>query len=123
MRAYSLDLRERIVRAVEAGTPRPEVARTFGVGVATVGRYVRLGRAGALAPRSSPGRPARIGPAAWPALRAQLAAAPDATLAEHCATWGRAQGARVSEATMHRAIARLGWTRKKRPSGRASRTP
>jgi transposase len=99
MRAYSLDLRERIVRAVAAGTPQ------------------------AVAARSSPGRPARIGPAEQPALHAQLAAAPDATLAEHCATWGRAQGARVSEATMHRAIARLGWTRKKRPSGRASRTP
>jgi transposase len=123
MRAYSLDLRERVVRAVEAGSPRAVVARTFGVGVATVERYVRRQRAGALAPRPSPGRPARIGPAAWPALRAQLAAAPDATLAEHCERWAMERGMRVSAATMHRAIARLGWARKKRPSTPASRTP
>jgi transposase len=118
-----LDLRERAVRAVAAGTPVAVVARTFGVGTATVGRYLRRARAGALAPRSSPGRPARIGPAAWPALRAQLAAAPDATLAEHAERWAREQGAPVSAATMHRAIARLGWTRKKSRSAPASRTP
>jgi transposase len=117
-----LDLRERIVRAAEAGAPVVVVARIFGVGRATVERYLRRARAGALAPRSSPGRPARIGPAAWPALRAQLAAAPDATLAEHCDRWAAEQGARVSVATMQRAIARLGWTRKKSRSGRASRT-
>jgi transposase len=108
-----LDLRERIVRAAEAGAPVAAVARTFGVGRATVERYLRRARAGALAPRTSPGRPARIGPAAWPALRAQLAATPDATLAEHAERWAADQGARVSVATMGRAIARLGWTRKK----------
>ncbi|MFI4928306.1 MAG: helix-turn-helix domain-containing protein [Burkholderiales bacterium] len=117
-----MDLRERIVRAVEAGTPRAVAARTFGVGLATVERYVRRQRTGALAPRSSPGRPARIGPAEQPALRAQLAAAPDATLAEHCARWAAGRGARVSVATMRRAIARLGWTRKKSPCAPASRT-
>jgi transposase len=123
MRAYSLDLRERVVRAVAAGTPQAVVARTFGVGRATVERYLRRHRAGALAPRRSPGRPARIGPAMEPALRAQLEDAPDATLAEHCERWARAQGVRVSVSAMHRAIARLGWTRKKRPSTPPSRTP
>src|SRR5690242_10874226 len=113
MRAYSLDLRERIVRAVEAGTPQAEVARRFGVGRATVERYLRRHRAGALAPRTSPGRPPRIGPAAESALGAQLKATPDATLAEHAEQWARTQGVRVSITTMHRAIGRLGWTRKK----------
>jgi transposase len=122
MRAYSLDLRERVVAAVAAGTPRAVVARAFGVGLATVERYVRRRRAGALAPRSSPGRPARLGADAEPALRAQLAAAPDATLAGHAERWARERGARVSAATMRRAIARLGWTRKKRRSTPASRT-
>ena len=122
MKAYSLDLRERVVRAVAAGTPRAVAARAFGVGLATVERYVRRHRAGELAPRSSPGRPARIGPDAEPALRAQLAAAPDASLAEHVERFAAERGVRVSVATMHRAIARLGWTRKKSRSGRASRT-
>jgi transposase len=119
-----MDLRERVVRAVAAGRPLVEVARTFGVGRATVRRYVQLERAtGSLAPRKSPGRPAAVGAAQAPALRAQLARAPDATLAEHCATWEREQGARPSLWAMHRALARLGVTRKKRSSTRASATP
>jgi transposase len=117
-----LDLRERIVRAVEAGTPPAEVARTVGVGRATVERYVRRNRAGTLAPRTSPGRPRRIGPAATPALCAQLAATPDATLAEHVEQWARQQGMRVSVTTMHRAIVRVGWTRKKSLFRRANET-
>jgi transposase len=117
-----MDLRERIVRAAEADTPRRVVARAFGVGLATVERYLRRARAGALAPRTSPGRPARIGPAAWPALRAQLAAAPDATLAKYVERWATAGGVWMSAATMHLAIARLDWTRKKRPAAPASRT-
>jgi transposase len=119
-----LDLRERVVRAVEAGTPQAVVARTFGVGRATVERYVRRKReTGALAPAPIPGRPARIGPAERPALAAQVAAAPDATLGEHCATWERGRGARLSPSAMHRALARLSITRKKRSSSPASGTP
>lgn len=123
MKAYSMDLRERIVQTVEAGRPQAEVARTFGVGRATVERYVRRHRIGTLAPRPSPGRPPRIGPEATGALRAQLEATPDATLAEHVEQWAREQGTTLSVTTMHRAIARLGWTRKKRRSKRASGTP
>jgi transposase len=117
MHAYAIDLRERILRAVDDGVPQREVARRFDVSRATVQRYVRLRReTGRIAPRPRPGPAPRLGVAAQPALRAQLAAAPDATLAQHCATWERDHGVRVSVATMHRAIARLGWTRKKRPS-------
>lgn len=117
MHAYAIDLRERILRAVDDGVPQREVARRFDVSRATVQRYVRLRReTGRIAPRPRPGPAPRLGVAAQPALRAQLAAAPDATLAQHCATWERTHGVRVSVATMHRAIARLGWTRKKRPS-------
>src|SRR6478672_7209519 len=88
MRAYSLDLRERIVAAVAAGETHPVVARRFGVAVATVANYLRLRRAtGRLAPRPRPGGQPEIAPARHPQLLAQLRAAPDATLAQHCATW------------------------------------
>lgn len=117
-----MDLRERIVRAVAGGMPQAVAAEQFSVGRATVERYVARQRAGTLPPQSSPGRPARIGPAAAAALRAQLAAAPDATLAEHCVQWAQDHGEPVSVTTMHRAIARLGWTRKKRSFTPASRT-
>jgi len=116
MRAYSTDLRERIVQAVARGEPQISVAQTFGVGVATVRRYVTQQRTrGTLTPKRHPGPACRIGPADQPALLAQVQAAPAATLAEHCATWAQTHHVRVSRPTMCRALARLGWPLKKRP--------
>ena len=41
MNAYSEDLRKKIVEAVEQrGMPKVEAARTFGVGISSVKRYV-----------------------------------------------------------------------------------
>jgi transposase len=114
MRAYSTDLRERIVRAVARGRTQREAARLFGVASITVYRYVRQQeQAGNVVPKPLPGGPRRIGPEQEAALRAHLEAAPEATLAEHCAWWEATQGTAVSGATMWRAIRRLGWTRKK----------
>ena len=43
MKAYSLDLREKIVDAVlRRGMPKAQAARTFGVGATSVKRYVKL---------------------------------------------------------------------------------
>src|SRR5438067_9308378 len=124
MRAYSVDLRERVVGAVEAGAPQTVAARTFGVGRATVRRWLdRQQRTGGLAPSRRPGAAPAIGPDEAPALRDQVAAAPDATLAEHCEAWAGARGVRLSVSAMHRTLRRLGITRKKSRSGRPSRTP
>jgi len=123
MRQYSADLRERLLRAIDAGLGQAEAARLFGVGTTTIKRWKRQRReTGTLAPKPRPGRTPLIGPAQRTALEAQVRAAPDATLAEHCATWERERGVRVSEATMSRALARLGWPLKKRPSSPASAT-
>lgn len=115
MRAYSLDLRARIIAAVDAGESHPAVARRFGVAVATIGNYRRLqGATGSLAPRPRPGGQPEIGPERYPHLRAQLQADPDATLEQQCVTWAEAEGQVVSIATMWRTIRRLGWTYKKK---------
>ena len=115
MRAYSTDLRERIVRAVASGRTQREAARLFGVASITVYRYVRQQeQAGSLTPKAIPGEPRRITREQEATLRTHLEAAPEATLAEDCAWWEQMQGTRVSVATMWRAIRRLGWTRKKR---------
>jgi transposase len=114
MRAYSQDLRARIMAAVGAGQPQAAVARRFGVAVATIRNYRRLQEeTGGLAPRPRPGGTPEIGPTQYPALRAQLAADRDATLEQHCATWAAEQGYAVSVTTMWRTIERLGWTVKK----------
>ena len=115
MKAYSKDLRLRVLDAVDQGTPRAEAARLFRVSVPTITRWRRRRReTGRLAPSPRPGRPAvKMGPLRT-GLLPQLEAQPDATLAEHCREWERTQHVRVSPATMSRVIAgHFGRTRKK----------
>src|SRR5579863_5258502 len=98
MRAYSSDLRERIVRAVGSGQPLRVVARQFEVGVTAVKRYVRLYQeTGSVARQPIPGCPRRIGPEQEAVLLARLQAEPDATVLEHCAWWAEHQGQPLSE--------------------------
>src|SRR4051812_27455270 len=49
MKAYSLDLREKIVVAVRRGMSKAHAARTFGVGATSVKLYVKSRRAGQIA--------------------------------------------------------------------------
>ena len=113
MKAYSVDLRQRVVAAVDSGMPRPEAARVFQVSVATIKRYLQRRATGSLTPGRSPGRPPEIAPAQHAALAAQVAARPDDTLAQHAATWRAEQGAAVSPWAVDRALGRAKITRKK----------
>jgi putative transposase len=125
MRPNSLDLRQRIVDAIEAGHPKDAVSAMFAVDRSTINRYLRLAAAGDLAPRTSPGRPRRIGPEQEVELARQLRLHPTDTLAQHCQRWEATTGQLLSVATMSRAIGRLDWTRKKavRPPGNATKQP
>ena len=118
MRAYSMDLRERVLAAVDRGTPRKEIVRTLGVSEPTIRRYLRLRReTGSVAPKPPPKRPFSIGQSVEQrrALWKQLEEHNDATLEKHCQLWEIKQGDKVSISTMSRAIRhRLGWTLKKR---------
>jgi transposase len=114
MKAYSLDLRERIVRAVDDGANQAEVARLFHVGERSVKRYLHQWRTtGSLAARPRPGKCPTIGPDQFPAVLAQLSAIPDATLEEHCERWHAQTGVAVSASAWCRLERRLGWTHKK----------
>ncbi len=117
MRAYSTDLRTRVVNAAQTGKPLSEVAKTFGVSVSTIKRYLDLVDRGGndnLRPKTSPGRPRRISREDQADLIAQLEASPDATLEEHCAAWEKSHRVRLSIATMHRSIARAKYTLKRK---------
>ena len=115
MKAYSQDLRQRIVRAVEQGTSRSDVACLFNVSPSTIKRYLRQKREkGDIQPKRIPGRPPTKRAALQATLHAQLEAYPDATLQEHCEMWEAHGGITVSSSTMSRAIQRFGWTRKKK---------
>jgi len=111
--AYSLDLRRRIVEAVEEGQKHQDVAARFKVGVATVRRYLSRSRAGALAAKAPPGRSALIPAEAYGLLSEQVRQHNDATLAKHCELWEAQQGVKVSVAVMCRTLQRAGLLRKK----------
>ena len=87
VQAYSMDLRERIVAAVDAGLTQAQAAERFGVSLRTVERYLARRRAtGSLAPTAyrhgpRPEKTQRL--QAWLPARLQVAA--DATLTEHAA--------------------------------------
>lgn len=115
-RAYSVDLRERSLRAMASGMPAAEVAQLFDVSESSLFRWHRQQRTdGDVTPGTSSGRPRTISAAQEDALRAQVAAHPDATLAEHCAQWAEDHGGAVSPATMYRTLAGLGLPLKKSP--------
>jgi transposase len=82
MDAYSLDLRKKIVKAKERGTPTVEVAKTFGVGVSTVKRYAATAREGrSLVPKKHPGSKPKLDEGARRRLReADLEERPTANL-------------------------------------------
>lgn len=124
MKAYSMDLRVRVVAVVEKGWTWEQAAEAFAVSLASVGRFVSAHKAGAsLAARRGGGRPRLLRQGEHvEALRAHLEAEPDAPLAQRCEHLQKSEGVTLSVSSLWRAMRRLGWTRKKRPSPPASRT-
>jgi transposase len=109
MVGLSMDLRERVVAAVDAGMTQQRAAERFAVSLTSVERYLARRRVtGSLAPtvqRHGPLPVKRVRLHAW--LPARLEVAADASLAEHAAAFAAETGVRVSLATMSRAIASL----------------
>ena len=115
MKAYSQDLRQRILQSVDEGKTQAEAANLLKVSETTVKRYVRQRREkGHVRPNPIPGRPPTKRAPLEAQLQAQLEKQPDATLQEHCDTWQAQAGIKVSISTMSRAIEHLRWTRKKK---------
>src|SRR4051794_41763735 len=103
-----MDLRERVVAAVDAGLTQRQAAGRFGVSLRTVERYLArrrvTGSLSATEQRHGPEPKVRQQLQAW--LPDRLAAAADAPLAQHVAGVGAPGGARGSPAAKAGAIAR-----------------
>ena len=124
MKPYSKDLRIRVLAAVDGGTPREEVAKTFSVSAPSIKRWLKRRReTGDVAPKPIPGRTSVKGAALEEWLPGHLKENPDLTLEEHCQEFEEATNTKVSDATMSRAIARLPgeWPLKKVPDSPRAR--
>ena len=120
MKAYSLDLRHRVLAAALRGDRSlREVAELFGVGKTFVEKLLGLHRAGQdLAPRPhGGGYPARLLPRHEQLLRARVRQCKDATLAELRAHLAAQAELAVSVSTVSRSLIRLGLGRKKKSDG------
>ena len=118
MKAYSEDLRLKVLGAVDRGMDRKEVAEVFGVSMPSIKRWLKRRReTGTVEASAIPGPPARKGAMLEEWLPTQLEGNPDLTLEEHCEAFKEDLGVKVSRATMCRRIARLPgeWTLKKSP--------
>ena len=116
VRAYSLDLRERVVAAVVAGEHCRSVAKTFGVSVASVVKWSQRFRAtGSAAARPMGGkRPfALAADRDW--VLARIAEVPDITLRALAAELA-GRGRKVSNYAVWHFLKRQGLTVKKNPS-------
>jgi transposase len=119
MRAYSMDLRERVFADCQAGMTTPVAAEKYSVSPAWVRRLKPRHKAtGSLAPRPpSPGRPSKVQPHDA-RVRELVRDDPDATLAE----LRTRLGITVSLATLCNYLRRIKLSFKKKSSGRPSRT-
>ncbi len=114
MKAYSKDLRRKIVNALGRGMSKAEAARIFGVGISTVKRYATKAQRGEpLEPGKAPGKRPKMDEQVRKLLEEDLKKRPFVTLRERCDYVEAISGVSVSRSTMCRAIARIGSTRKK----------
>ena len=114
MKAYSKDLRQKIVDAIERGMPKTEAARTFGVGISSVKRYATKAQKGeSLEPGKAPGKRPKMDERLSKLLEEDLKERPFVTLRQRCDYVEAISGVSVSRSAMCRAIARIGSTRKK----------
>lgn len=122
-RAYSLDLRERVVAAVVAGESCRQVASTFAVSVASVVKWSQRFRAtgSAAAKPMGRGRPRSLaGERGW--LMARLEAVPDLTL-RGLVSELRERGVMTSYGSVWRIVHDAGISFKKNPVRHRARSP
>jgi transposase len=122
-RAYSQDLRDRVIDAALSGTSARHAAARFGIGIATAIRWVRQAR------ETGDRRPGRQGQPRRSKLDphrdyilALVAATPDMTISEMLERLALERGVRASRATLWTFLDRAGLTFKKSPRTQPNRT-
>ena len=119
MRAYSLDLRQRVVRAYEQGEGSiSEVAARFGVSTAFVKKLLHRWRStGDLAPLAhGGGKPKSLSQRQHQLLKRKVRQQSDISLAELQSFLDEEESVQVHVSTISRALAGLGLPLKKRAS-------
>jgi transposase len=123
MRAYSEDLRKKIVAAVERGMSKAHAARTFDVSLSSIKRYSRTAReGGSLEPKKSPGRTRKADEKAQLLLERDVEERPGATIGQRRRFLEHLTATTLSDSTVRRLMKRLGFSQKNGQWGRWNET-
>ncbi len=113
MKAYSEDLRAKILEALDRGMPKSEAARAFGVSRSSVKRYAAARREGRpLTPKKHPGSKPKLDKRATKLLEADVEERPAITLKDRCRFLEEIVGVSVSESTLSRLLRKMGFVPK-----------
>ena len=113
MKAYSEDLRKKILQAVDRGMPKSEAAKTFGVSRSSVKRYAAARREGRpLTPKKHPCSKPKLDGRARRILEADVEERPATTLKDRCRFLEEMVGVSVSESTLSRLLRKMGFSPK-----------
>src|SRR5215217_3727037 len=122
MRAYSEDLRKKIVAAIERGMPKAQAARIFEVSLSSVKRYARTARRGEpLTPKKSTGRPHKVDEKATVLLERDVEERPAATVSQRRRFLEHITGTDLSDSTLRRLMKRMGFSQKTERGGAGNR--
>jgi transposase len=120
---YSMDLRERVVMAIEGGLSTGEAAKRFVIGKATAGAWARLKRAsGSVAPPKQGKPKGSVLDAHAGFIFALIDKMPDITLEEIAARLAQDRAVTVVSTAVWKFLDRHDMTHKKRPLMRANRS-
>ena len=117
-KAYSYDFRQKVMRAIELdGFKKSEASQLFHISRNTIDLWFqRKAETGDVQAKQRPASSQRQKITDWEKFRAFAKEHQDKTQVEMAALWA----GDISDRTLARALAKLGWTRKKRRTGIAS---
>ena len=120
---YSMDLRERVMAAIEGGMSTHQAAARFSIGIATAGAWARLKRVKGEVTPARQGKPkgSVLDPHA-DFIFDLIRSTPDMTLEEIAERLAEERGGRVVSTAVWKFLDRHDMTHKKRPLMRASRS-
>ncbi len=123
MKAYSEDLRQKIVQALERDVSKSQAARLFNVSLSSVKRYARIAQRGeSLKPRKGSGRPPKMGENEERLLQEDVRERPTATVSHRRMFLESITGKTLSNPTVRRFLKRLGFSQKNGQWGHWSET-
>ena len=120
---YSMDLRERVIAAIESGTSTRQAAARFSIGIATAGAWWRLKRAKGEVTPAKQGKPkGSVLDRHADFIFGLIAEAPDITLEEIAEQLAGERAVKVVSTAIWKFLDRRDMTHKKRPLTRANRS-